>query len=163
MHKIIKNAAVVDDNWVIITDTEIESTSDLPNGNLVLPLSVWDNLASQLGDRNIGVWINSHESVADIKDMCNTLPIIAINFPIFSDGRGYSYAHVLRAQYGYKGELRAIGDVLMDQLFYMKRCGFDSFAMREDQKLDIAIKHLSDFNVTYQAAIDNNKPLFRRR
>ena len=82
---------------------------------------------------------------------------------MFSDGRGYSYAQLLSTQYGYSGELRAIGDVLRDQLFYLKRCGFNSFALREDQKIEEAVNNLSDFNETYQASSDNPKPLYARR
>ena len=163
MPKIIKNAAVIDDSWVVVTDTEINTASDLPGGDLIVPLSVWQNLQAELADRNIGVWLNSDEAPEAIKDSCQQLPVIAINFPAFADGRGYSYAQLLRTQYGYKGELRAIGDVLRDQLFYLKRCGFNSFAMREDQKLDEAVSNLKDIDETYQAAADNRQPLFQRR
>jgi uncharacterized protein (DUF934 family) len=163
MHKIIKDGAIVDDNWTIVTNKEITSAAELPDGNLLLPLTLWENLKDQLSDRKLGVWLNSDESPTDIKDTCKSLPLIGINFPVFTDGRGYSFAHILRAQYGYQGELRAIGDVLMDQLFFMKRCGFNSFSMRADQKLDIAVQHLSDFNISYQAAIDKTAPLFQSR
>lgn len=167
MPKIIKNSAIADDSWILVSDTEITAVSDLPTGDLILPLAVWQTLNSELTDRinnnSIGVWLNSDEAPEPIGDVCQQLPIIAINFPVFADGRGYSYAQLLRSQYGYEGELRAIGDVLLDQLFYMKRSGFSSFAMREDQKLDEAISHLNDFNEMYQAAIDNPKPLFQRR
>lgn len=163
MHKIIKNGEVVSDNWIIITNKEIGSIAELPEGDLLLPLSIWENLHDQLTDRKTGIWLNSDESPTDIKSVCQQLPVIGINFPVFTDGRGYSIAHILRAQYGYKGELRAIGDVLIDQLFFMKRCGFNSFSMRADQKLDIAIEHLGDFTISYQAAIDKNEPLFQSR
>ncbi len=163
MPKIIKNTAIVEDSWVVVSDNEITSVSNLPEGDLIVPLAVWQTLSSELTGRNIGVWLNSDEVPESIGDVCKELPVIAINFPVFSDGRGYSYAQLLRSQYGYEGELRAIGDVLLDQLFYLKRSGFDSFAMREDQKLDEAVSHLSDISETYQAAIDNPQPLFQRR
>ena len=163
MPKIIKNASIVDDSWITVTDTEIRSVGDLPEGDLILPLTVWQALNGELSGRNIGVWLNSDESPVSIGDTCQQLPVIAINFPVFSDGRGYSYAQLLRSQYDYEGELRAMGDVLRDQLFYMRRSGFNSFAMRADQKLDEAISNLNDINETYQAAIDNPQPLFHRR
>lgn len=163
MNKIIKNGAIVDDSWTVVTSTEVQSAGELPDGDLILPLALWKMLGNQLPGRRIGVWLNSDQPPADIKEVCNNLPIIAINFPIFTDGRGYSYAHALRAQYGYKGELRAIGDVLIDQLFFMKRCGFDSFALRADLNPEVAVRHLQVFNVTYQAAIDKTTPLFRSR
>lgn len=163
MHNIIKNDTVVTDDWIVVSDTNINTVADLPDGKLILPLQVWQTLANQLEGRDTGVWLNSDQSPAAIRDVCHTLPIIAINFPVFTDGRGYSYAHVLRGQYGYRGELRAIGDVLVDQLFFMKRCGFDSFAPRADLNPEIALKHLQDFSITYQAAIDKPAPLFRQR
>ncbi|MFB1037435.1 MAG: DUF934 domain-containing protein, partial [Sinobacterium sp.] len=76
---------------------------------------------------------------------------------------GYSYARLLREKYGYSGELRAIGDVLKDQLFFYKRCGFDAFAMRADRDAGAAISSLKDFSDSYQVAVDQPEPLFKRR
>jgi uncharacterized protein (DUF934 family) len=163
MPKIIKDSQVIDDNWVVISDKEITEASSLPEGDLILPLSVWEKLNSELTDRNIGVWLDSDEAPTPLKDSLDSVALIAINFPAFADGRGYSYANVLRMQYGFQGELRAIGDVLRDQLFYMKRVGFHSFAMREDQKLEEAVSNLQDFNLSYQAAVDKQTPLFQDR
>lgn len=163
MPRIIRDGAIIEDGWITVTDTTIGAANELPAGDLILPLGLWQKLQGELAGRKIGVWLNSDEPPAPIKAICQQLPIIAINFPIFSDGRGYSYAQILRSQYGYKGELRAMGDVLRDQLFYLKRSGFNSFAMRADQKIDEAVKHFHDFSETYQAAIDNPRPLFQRR
>ena len=163
MPNIIKDAAIVADSWITVEDIEIDNTSTLPTGDLILPLPVWQKLAHQLSDRNIGVWLNSSDLPELIKSECKTLPIIAINFPAFADGRGYSYAHVLRAQYNYEGELRAIGDVLLDQLFYMKRSGFNSFAMRADQNLEKCLQYFNEFTQPYQAAADQEEPSFITR
>ena len=91
------------------------------------------------------------------------LALIAINFPKFTDGRGYSMASTLRTRLGYKGELRAIGDVLRDQLFYMQRLGFNAFDVRADKDIHAAGQSLGDFSETYQGAVDQPLPLFRRR
>ncbi len=163
MPRIIKDGAIIDDGWTTITDKTIRSADQLPAGNMILPLAVWLATRTELAGRTVGVWLDSDEPPAPIKESCQQLPLVAINFPIFSDGRGYSYAQILRSQYGYRGELRAMGDVLRDQLFYLKRSGFNSFAMRADQKIDEAVAHLRDFSETYQGAIDNPLPLFRRR
>ena len=112
---------------------------------------------------DIGVWLDSDESPEALADHCDSLKLIAINFPVFSDGRGYSYAQILRNTYSYMGELRAIGDVLRDQMFFYQRVGFDSFALREDRDASVALKGLQDFSNPYQAAQDNPTPLFRRR
>jgi uncharacterized protein (DUF934 family) len=93
----------------------------------------------------------------------HNLEVIALSFPIFSDGRSYTSARELRSNLGYKGEIRAIGDVLRDQLFYMSRCGFDAFLMREDQNLEGALAAFNDFSEGYQASVDKPIPLFRRR
>ncbi|MGE5651153.1 MAG: DUF934 domain-containing protein, partial [Bacillota bacterium] len=85
-----------------------------------------------------------------------------VDFPKFSDGRGFSIAYNLRVRLGYAGELRAIGDVLRDQMFYMQRVGFNAFATREDRNIHDALKSLSDFSEAYQAAWDKKLPLYRR-
>ena len=91
------------------------------------------------------------------------LKLIAINFPKYGDGRGYSIARLLRERYGYKGELRAIGVVARDHLQLMAQCGFDSFQLREGEDADEALKGLNDFGEAYQASAAQPVPLFRRR
>ena len=97
-----------------------------------------------------------------LKDDVDKFSVIAVDFPKFSDGRSYSIAYNLRVRLGYTGELRAIGDVLRDQLFYMQRVGFDAFEPRPDRKIEDAIKGLSDFSEFYQKSVDQKLPLFRR-
>ena len=94
---------------------------------------------------------------------CSALPLIAVDFPVFSDGRGYSAARLLRERYGFQGELRAIGDVLRDQLYYLAHCGFNAFAVRADRDIEDAFRGLSDFSDNYQATWARPAPLFRRR
>lgn len=163
MPNIIKDHTITNDTWTLINDVAINSADQLPAGDLILPLALWQQLKPELKSRKLGIWLNSDEPPEALKQECQDMALIAINFPAFADGRGYSYATILRAQYHYTGELRAIGDVLKDQLSYMARVGFNSFAMREDQKLEEALNHLADFSVTYQAAIDNPQPLFQAR
>lgn len=88
---------------------------------------------------------------------------VEVNFPKFGDGRGYSIGRLLRERYGYKGELRAIGDVLRDQLRLMFRCGFDAYALRADKDFNDALNAFDEFTVQYQGAFDEPAPLFRRR
>jgi uncharacterized protein (DUF934 family) len=141
----------------------------VPAGKVIVPLAVWlarkDELTARLSDGMLGVWIDSFESpealVASVGEV-NRFPLIAINFPRFVDGRGYSFATLLRSRYGYTGELRAIGDVLHDQLFYMKRCGFNAYALRADRNIEDALRGLQDFSEPYQAAVDQALPLYRR-
>jgi uncharacterized protein (DUF934 family) len=93
----------------------------------------------------------------------NEVPLIAVNFPRFVDGRGYSIGRLLRERFGYEGDMRAIGDVLLDQLQFMKRCGFSTFVLRADKDSSEAARYLDFFSQTYQAAWDTDLPLFRRR
>lgn len=89
-------------------------------------------------------------------------PLIAIDFPVFTDGRGYSIASLLRNRCRYDGDLRATGDVLIDQLFYLRRVGFSSFALRADQDRERAVGALRTFSEVYQGAADQPLPAFRR-
>jgi len=121
-----------------------------------------DHDRSRAARGDIGVWLASDERPEQLKDDAKSLPVIAVDFPNFADGRGYSIAYNLRARVGFEGELRAIGDVLRDQLFYMSRVGFNAFATREDRSIDDALKGLTDFSDVYQASWDQKSPLFRR-
>lgn len=88
---------------------------------------------------------------------------IAVDFPAFTDGRGYTIARLLRERYGYSGEVRAVGDVLVDQLDYMRRCGFSAMALRDDQHPEDALRALSFISVRYQPDVEQRNALFERR
>lgn len=162
MARIIKNGSVVEDDWQL--QGVGVTAEELPAGRIIVPLAFWQSHREELIARGaVGVWLDSTEEPQELAGDVDTLPLIAINFPEFKDGRGYSLARILRDRLGFQGELRAIGDVLRDQLFYMKRCGFDAFAIRPDRDPEQALASLRDFRETYQAATDNPLPLFRRR
>jgi uncharacterized protein (DUF934 family) len=128
-----------------------------------VPLPVWQAQRDALQARTeLGVWLASDERADELKNDLGIFLVIAVDFPKFADGRGYTIAHHLRTRLGYTGELRAIGDVLRDQMFYMQRVGFDAFATRSDKDIGQALKGLSDFSLTYQASSDEKSPLFRR-
>ena len=91
------------------------------------------------------------------------LKVIAVNFPKFGDGRGYSIGRLLRERYGYQGELRAVGVVGRDHLRLLAQCGFDSFQLREGEDPQAALAGLDDFSEAYQASTAQPVPLFRRR
>jgi len=166
MPMLIKNNQILEDDWLVVAKSDTpQEVPDLPTGKLIVPVSMWlahKQLFLDL-ENQIGVWLNSDESPTSIESDIAQFSVIALNFPVFTDGRAYSYARLLRERYAYKGELRAIGDVLQDQLFYMQRCGFNAFAIREDRPIDEAITAYSDFTDSYQAAVDQPVPLFRRR
>lgn len=162
MPQLIKQGQLTQDDWLLIE--QLPDGETLPNGKLLVPVSLWLSRRQELVNReHVGVWLDSDEAPSCIEDDLQHLDLIAINFPSFADGRGYSYARTLRERYNYQGELRAIGDVLIDQIYYLKRCGFDAFALRSDQDPQAAGDSLATFSDSYQAAIDQPIPLFRRR
>jgi len=88
---------------------------------------------------------------------------VEVNFPKFGDGRGYSIARLLRTRYGYRGELRAVGQITRDLLFFLESCGFDAFELREGEDPREALASFEDFSEAYQASVARPVPLFRRR
>ena len=88
---------------------------------------------------------------------------VEVNFPKFGDGRGFSIGRLLRERYGYKGELRAVGQITRDHLFFLESCGFDAFELREGEDAAEAIGAFDDFSESYQASPARPVPLFRRR
>ncbi len=157
--RIIRDGVVMDDEWTLVTALDAGTRAV---DKSILPMSNFLALSAAEQPR-YGVWLDSHHDPAALADVLPRLALIAINFPKFTDGRGYSIASTLRSRFGYRGELRAIGDVLQDQLFYLQRVGFNAFALRADKDIDSAVKSLGDFSETYQGAVDQPLPLFRRR
>jgi len=166
MPKLIKDGAIVDNTWALLAKQEGEAAAvDVPAGQVIVPLSVWKAQKDQLQSRtDVGVWLDSDEVAEDIGDEANRFPVIGVNFPGFMDGRSFSTARILRERYGFKGELRAVGNFIRDQLCYLRRCGVNAFAFANPEvNLEIAVKSLDDFNEYYQASVDQPLPLFRRR
>ena len=161
MPKLINRYGVVDKNG---TDGWIEYTGDagaIPTGaKVLLPLTefrefsgTWQKHVGAYSRRGaLGVRLSPTDDPALLANDLDKLALIAVEFPAFADGRGYSAATLLRERYGYKGELRAVGDVLRDQVFLLSRVGFTTFALREDQNVDKALAAFNDFSSYYQHA-----------
>ncbi|KZY28311.1 oxidoreductase [Alcanivorax sp. HI0083] len=161
MGKVIIDGAIVDNQWQRLEGEALEA--ELPSGKIIVPLAYWQAHRDALLNRgDVAVWLAPGEEPKDLEDDLAALPLVAIHFPAFKDGRGYSYARELRTRYGFKGEVRATGDVLRDQLFYMTRCGFNAFEVREDRSIEEALEGLNDFSVTYQGDVNEPRPLYRR-
>lgn len=162
---IFRDGSIRQDNWAVVPrPAEGESLAIPSDQPALIPADLW--LAGYehfTGRPEIGVWFDSHDEPEMLEGRVNELPVIAVNFPKFSDGRGYSIGRLLRERFGYVNELRAIGDVLLDQLQFMKRCGFDAYVLRPDKDITKAQKCLNFFSQGYQAATDTDIPLFRRR
>ena len=163
MAQIIKYRAVIQDNWQLL---ERDSIGALPfSGDVIVPLDLWASEREALSFRlgRIGAWLEADADPVAIAPDLARFDVIAVRFASFTDGRGYSLARLLRERFGYRGELRAIGDVLRDQLCYLSRCGFDAFALRADQNPEQALTAFDDFSEAYQTSVDRPAPLFRRR
>jgi len=167
MAQLIKNNAVVVDTWKTLEPGEGETpeTVALPEGDVIFPLAVWQARKAEIAGRaKIGLLLKGDDSLESVADELGRFAVIAINFPKFADGRGYSTASLLRQRYHYTGELRAIGDILHDQLFFLKRVGFDAFAFKDGKDVAHAIAHgFTTFSDAYQASTDQPLPRFRRR
>ena len=161
MPQLLKDGKIVANSWQLVrADSET-----VPEGNVLLSLSHWLR-SRQIHSHHvgeIGLWLESHEEIESLTDEMMDIPVIAINFPKFVDGRGFSAARLLRERCGYRGELRAIGEIIRDQLFLMQRCGFNAFQFSSEIDLAEASKSLRDFTVAYQVAVDQPEPLFKRR
>lgn len=162
MAELIKNRALVTDPYARVADDAPLPVAGTP---VLVTLKRWqaerDALLARGGD--IGVQVPGTTPAGELAADLVHFALVAIEFPSFKDGRGYTLARLLRERHGYRGELRAVGDVLRDQLFFLSRAGFDAFALRADQDIDEALTAFDDFTVRYQPAADEPLPLYRRR
>ena len=152
-----------------ITNEQITNTVIPVTGKVIVPMSVFiarkNTLASHINAGEMGVWLDTHEVLEHLIENqadLNALPIIAVHVERFADGRIFSLGTLLRTRYGFKNELRAFGDILKDQVFFLKRSGFTSFLIRADRSAADAITSLHDFSQPYQGAVDEPRPLFQR-
>src|SRR4051794_11231238 len=150
---LIKGRKLAHDNWKLLEAAGDGAALTLPaSGDVIVPLSLWRELRADLAARDgrLGVWPAGNDEPADIAGGLDRLGVIAVRFASFTDGRGYSIGRLLRERYGWKGELRAFGDVQRDQLFYLTRCGFDAFALRQGEDVATALEAFDDFSEAYQ-------------
>ena len=157
-----KNAApaIQEDQWQVIRADQAQITSVLPQGKVIVPFTWWlaDHNNPQWADRiksgEIAVWFGVEDDVQlqaeVIRQSLSDWPLIAIDFPIYRDGRGFSTAAILRKRFAWEKEIRAIGDVLVDQLTQMARVGFDSFDLRADQSMEVGLAQFSLYHVSMQ-------------
>jgi len=164
--KLLDNGAIVYDNWTVLgDDIELASYHDIPPGRVLISLKHWGEFRQQLSTRptdKLGLIINSDESPRLVANELDIFSVIAINFPVFTDGRGYSHARELREHFNFQGEIRAIGDVLVDQLYAMRRVGINSYVLRKQEESEVAQRYLSTFSHPYQGAQDDPRPLIHR-
>jgi uncharacterized protein (DUF934 family) len=163
MAEIILREAIVADDWQVLRP-EAGQHVDVPAGRVIVPLAVWLEQQPALAERggSVAVWLAGADDPQTLAPTLSSLSLIAVDFPKFTDGRGFSIAYLLRTRLDYHGELRAIGDVLPDQLFYMRRVGFDAFAVRPDKDIQQALHRLHTFSDSYQGSWNQAVPAYRR-
>jgi len=162
MPRLIKQRALAPEDYLLLRDAR--SLTDIPDAvRALVPLALWTERRGALIARGeIGVWLAPADDPSALAVDLPHLPVIAIDFPQFTDGRGYSLARLLRDRYRYVGELRAIGDVGRDQLYYLAQCGFDAFLIPDGRDAEAALASFNDFSDGYQATAART-PWFRRR
>ena len=158
---LVENGKVVEDRYVRVgTDDPIPDRVPV----IVAAARFLADPDALIGrDGSLGVlWPNSRR-VAELEPWLGHLALIALEFPKFRDGRAYSQARLLREQFGFRGTLRATGDVLRDQFQFLVRAGFDSFEVKKPADAAAFAKSASRYSVHYQASADGSLPALRRR
>lgn len=149
--QIIRKRSIVDDGWVHLADGDVVPA----DGDVLVSLDRWhaerENLLGRSG--RLGVVLPNTIDPRELADDLPHLAVVAVHFPIYRDGRGFSIGRLLRERLRYKGEIRAVGNVLRDQLLFMERCGFDAYELQDGKNLENALEGFEDFSVTYQDAI----------
>lgn len=162
-----QNNAFVADVWgALVGDAALP-----PDGDVILPLARWRTQRAALGARTgrTGVSIAPGENWDDLIAALPGLPLVALVFPKYTDGRAFSTGRQLRERHDYKGEIRAIGDVLLDEIALMERCGFDAFDITDERTIRALQRgHVPKVSLFYQPALGveapaGTRPWLRRR
>lgn len=161
--RILRRRELIEDEWTLLEESR--ESGQRTGGKRIVPLALWrEERAALLGAHAaVGVLVPNTADVEAIYPEVGDRPLIALQFPTFSDGRALSQAVLLRRRLGFQGELRAVGDVTRDLVFWLGRCGFDSIVPRHDQSLEACRQALDELTVAYQAAADDHTPVWVRR
>ena len=159
MPKLIKNGEIVNDTYLWSQDPE-----ETPTTNSIIAAQKWLADKDTLETKVAGIWIEAGDGVDFLEGIdVNQFDVIGVHFPAFADGRGFSYARLLRERHGFKGDIRALGQFIPDQLGYLLRVGFSSFQFNENVDLEKALLLHKPFSVAYQGDVADPRPLFLRR
>lgn len=158
--QIIKDCEIVEDNWLHLDDE-----AAIVTGNISVSLTRWQEQHETLSkhEGGLGIRLTGDDPLEEIVPDLTAFTLIVLIFPAFTDGRCYSFARLLRDRYHYTAEIRAQGDVLYDQLFYMSQSGINSFELAYPYQMENALDAFNDFTESYQATALKPEPLYRRR
>lgn len=157
---LLKNKQLAENSYTFIADDAALPAS----GDIIVTIERWLNEHALLEQHagNVGVQIAGKHDPRELAETLLARPLIALDFPVYQDGRNYTHARILREQLQFKGELRARGDVQRDQLYYMWRCGIDAMELSPNVNPTTALTAFRDFSLSYQPAADEANPHFRR-
>ena len=153
----IKNNQIAENIWTYIPDDEPLGTES----HIVLDLERFlsERQQQDISNRALAVRLAPADDPERLRPYLDELDLIEVDFPKYADGRGFSHAQLLRRRYGYRGELRAVGEVLRDQILYMHRSGFDTFSTTRADLSDV-MAALDEFSLSYQKAADTREAVF---
>ena len=158
---LVRDGMLVSDEW---QDISSDAGSSLPpEGPVLVSLEQWQARRAELAGRRLGLRLRSDQHPAQVAADLGQFELVALEFPRFRDGRAYTYARLLRERHGFAGELRAVGDVLLEQLHYMQRCGFNAFEIDSPDALRDWQVAAADHSVWYQATGDGRLPAWLLR
>lgn len=161
MSRILRGRAIVEDEWQLALD---DAAPVCPDARLIVPLARWrSERAVLLRATAVGVLLPNTEDVETLYPQIADRPLIALQFPAFTDGRALTQAMLLRNRLRFTGELRAVGDVVRDLVFWLGRCGFDAIVPRPGQDLSACRRALDEVRVAYQPAADGRTPVWALR
>jgi uncharacterized protein (DUF934 family) len=146
MPQLIKGRAVAANQWVIAGGAGTEGAT-----HLILPLADYIKAiaAGEPADRRAPLLKAADHDVSSLLPYLAKAPLVAVDFTSTGDGRGYTQARLLRERHGYQGELRAVGKIRVDQMYFLARCGFDAFELLDDEDAAVAIAQFDRFSVSY--------------
>lgn len=151
--QILKDQQLTDDTWTFVPDD-----TELPTDPIDITISLqrWDQEQANIKDYagRVGVRLNPEDSPESLPSSLIDAPLIEINFPTFTDGRGFSIAKILRTHLNYEGEIRAVGQFMLDQIFYLSRVGVNAFALGNEKNLADAMAMFNEFTETYQPSVN---------
>ena len=162
MH-IIRNRRISRSHWRHVPEGALAGNNgaELPGGAIIVALADWREHKTELLGRDapIGVRLGADDALTEICEELDSIALVALAFCGVTEGRGYSQARLLRERHGYRGEIRAIGDVSRDRLAFMERCGFNAYELREDCDLQGALAAFGEISQVYQPGADAREPI----
>ncbi|MCV6587546.1 MAG: DUF934 domain-containing protein [Marinobacterium sp.] len=158
MPLLINQQLIENDPWQLLTDDEQALPSD---GAVILPLARFEQARADGSILQLAPLVSGDDDINALLEQADALALVAIEIPAFTDGRGFSFARILRRA-GFKGQIRAIGDVTRDRLAFLTRCGFDAFQIADDRYSDDILSALAEISVNYQGSADEPRPIYNR-